>query len=142
MTPKELLENVKQYGVHMTERSLRDYKERYKCIPEPQNGRFGTGGAWSDYPKHAPAELVASWMLIKGKLGIKARAEVMQAVRLRALEAEQWEVDEPGKVAELLTCPSSPVDTLAWYWLLEKHKVLAGIPQDAKGYSLNIKPTG
>ena len=130
MSPAELLQKVSELGVNINERTLRDYKNKYRCIPQPLTGRLGTGGSWSDYPDHAVAELFASWRIIKGKVGLKGKADIMSDVRLRALEAEQQDEVKPGSSMDLLG--GDPINTLAWHWLLEKRKILCGFSPDDK----------
>ena len=143
VTPGELRQKLSEFGIDIGKKTIENYTYKYKCITPPEIGRGGVHGTWSDYPDHSLAEAVASYRLIKGKGGMKAKAEIMNEVFSRATAAEQADEENPGASMDLILQPSDQLDTLAWYWLMDKRKIMHGFkPDDRVSMGVGVREDG
>lgn len=72
LTPKEVLEILKEIGVKITRKTLLDY-EKLKLIPKPYRGEGGTGGRVPRYHLDTICEAYAAWSLLHGKYAINSK---------------------------------------------------------------------
>ena len=127
MSPQELLQKLTEYGIKMSDRNLRLYTYEYKCAPEPERGRHGTGGQWSDYPEHAVAEMVASWRLMKGKDGVKVHSLGIGTTREKALSI-MGELENPSKPTFFFAQWEDWIRSAEVSCVCNYYKVIEGLP--------------